>query len=74
MNSRNRPLFPVARRESDASVTARRSVLTVLRHCAPKVLSLGLACLLIASAHSALAQNATPKIYGQTVGNWGHSW
>jgi hypothetical protein len=33
-----------------------------------------LALLMIASADPARAGNATPVVYGETIGNWGHAW
>ena len=33
-----------------------------------------LAFLLVASAGPASAGEATPQVYGQTIGNWGHAW
>jgi hypothetical protein len=34
----------------------------------------GFALLLVAFADPAWAWDATPRIYGQTIGNWGHAW
>jgi hypothetical protein len=48
--------------------------LSPLQRRVATVLSLGLALLMIASAGPAQAGNATPKVYGQTIGNWGHAW
>lgn len=45
-----------------------------LQRLAATVLSCGLALLLIGSADLVRAENATPHVYGQTVGNWGHAW
>ncbi len=45
-----------------------------LHRCAATVLSWGLAFLLLASADPASAGNASPQVYGQTIGNWGHAW
>ena len=53
---------------------------TTLFHLSPlqrrvaTVLSLGLAFLMIVSAAPARAGSATPQVYGQTIGNWGHAW
>jgi hypothetical protein len=48
--------------------------LSSLQRRAATVLSWGLAFLLIASADPARAGGATPKVYDQTIGNWGHAW
>jgi hypothetical protein len=48
--------------------------LSSLQRRTAMVLSWGLACLLIASTNPARAGNATPQVYGQTIGNWGHAW
>ncbi len=45
-----------------------------LQRRAATVLSCGLAFLLLASADPARAGNATPQVYGQSIGNWGHAW
>lgn len=55
------------------SRTTLSSLAALPRHTGTVLLS-GFALLLVASAGPAWAGNATPHVYGQTIGNWGHAW
>ena len=49
--------------------------LSPLQRRVPIILSLGLVFLMIAPADPARAEEtAATKVYGQTIGNWGHAW
>ncbi|MEQ1484413.1 hypothetical protein [Methyloglobulus sp.] len=55
-------------------VTRRRGLPTITRHCLGLALSMGLALLAATFVDTVQADNATPKVYGKTIGNWGHAW
>jgi hypothetical protein len=55
-------------------VTPRKGLPTITKHCLGVTLSIGLVLLAVTFTNPVQAGDATPKVYGKTIGNWGHAW